>query len=191
MRQFKTFLFFSIFSILLSCNVYKNGQTVDDVYFSPALQLNQLTNHQDGNGYLDLSDRYLRMKSSNRRWFLFDEDFIYWNNSPWNNQFFFNPWYRERVFFDFGYNPYFNSFSPIYYNTAKRPSNYRPRTINLNNYSNNNTGGGSKIYTNTPSYRSSPLRTFETISNNKPNNSTNTSTNTAPVRTFTRGGGNR
>jgi hypothetical protein len=84
---------------LASCStVYKSGQTPDDVYYSPGVENtgNVYSDRNGGNedGYVDLNDRYLRMKSSSRRWSSFDDDFMYWNNPMWNNQFMFNTWNR-------------------------------------------------------------------------------------------------
>jgi hypothetical protein len=97
----RRFLLLSVLILSLgSCGtMYKSGQTPDDVYFSPAQELpvyvESEANRNNDDEYL--SDRYLRMKSSNRnRWSAFDDDFMYWNNPSWNNQFYFNsfrnPW---------------------------------------------------------------------------------------------------
>jgi hypothetical protein len=128
--------------------MYKSGQTPDDVYFSPGAERSgYVDNDRNGgydDGYVDLDDRYLRMKSSSRRWSTFDDDFMYWNNPSWNNQFMFNAWNRPGIswgmgnfgmgsmwgnpFFGMGsmypFNPhmgfntfYGNPFSPFYYGT--------------------------------------------------------------------------
>jgi hypothetical protein len=134
---------------LSSCStMYKSGQTPDDVYFSPGAERSgYVDNDRNGgydDGYVDLNDRYLRMKSSGRRWSTFDDDFMYWNNPSWNNQFMFNAWNRPvfgwgmgsmgmgsmwgNPYFGmgsmfmhdpfFGFNSFYGSpFSPFYYGT--------------------------------------------------------------------------
>ena len=117
-----------------SCStVYKSGQTPDDVYYSPGVEqsgyANSDRNAVSDDGYVDLDDRYLRMKSSSRRrWSSFDDDFMYWNNPMWNNQFMFNSWNRPMGGFwnspflggmgmgwgmgmgpNFGFNPFFGN----------------------------------------------------------------------------------
>jgi hypothetical protein len=85
-----------------SCSTYKSGQTPDDVYFSPGVEqagyvsTDNRNREVEENGYVDMDSRYLRMKSSSRRWSSFDDDFMYWNNPTWNTQFMVNsfnsPW---------------------------------------------------------------------------------------------------
>lgn len=129
-----------------SCStVYKSGQTPDDVYYSPGVENtgNVYSDRSGDNedGYVDLNDRYLRMKSSSRRWSSFDDDFMYWNNPMWNNQFMFNNWNRPMGGMwgspwmsmgpNFGFNPFFgngmfmggfdpfwgNPFNPFFFGT--------------------------------------------------------------------------
>ena len=121
-------------TVLGSCStMYKSGPTPDDVYFSPAApesgyvsRENYDRNDRGGeyeDGYVDMSDRYLRMKSSSRRrWSTFDDDFMYWNNPYWNNSMMFNSWSRPGMGLSYGfgpmswgnpfmsYNPYMNPF---------------------------------------------------------------------------------
>jgi hypothetical protein len=77
--------------------MYKSGQTPDDVYFSPGVERSGYARTQeqadDEDGYVDMNDRYLRMKSSGSRWSTFDDDFAYWNNPTWNSQVSFNSFY--------------------------------------------------------------------------------------------------
>jgi hypothetical protein len=96
---------------LASCSTYKAGQTPDDVYYSPARKVTYAETQQqqprDGaqDEYVDMSDRYLRMKAANpTRWSTFDEDYMYWNNPTWNNAYAFNSLYS----------PYYSSmYSPM------------------------------------------------------------------------------
>ena len=149
-----------------SCStLYKSGQTPDDVYYSPGAERSGYVD-QERDGYVDLDDRYLRMKSSSRRWSAFDDDFMYWNNPGWNSQFMFNSWGRPMLGFGYGsmwgnpffggFNPYYgfnafhgNPYSPFYYGSPvviinkPVPTNPRangPRTFNLNTYRANTNG---------------------------------------------------
>jgi hypothetical protein len=156
---------------LSSCStMYKSGQTPDDVYYSPGQERAAVTEtiedqNQDGkytDQNTDVSDRYLRMKSSSQRWSAFDDDFMYWNNPSWNSQMTFNSWgnpyggigygtgfgygswYGGLGFGTFrGYPNYMNPFCPIYYGQpvviinpkpAGNPKANGPRTYNLNTY---------------------------------------------------------
>ena len=122
-------------TVLGSCStMYKSGPTPDDVYFSPAAPESGYVSRENyeryddrggsyEDGYVDMSDRYLRMKSSSRRrWSAFDDDFMYWNNPYWNNSMMFNRWSRPGMGLSYGfgpmswgnpfmgYNPYMNPF---------------------------------------------------------------------------------
>lgn len=96
--------------LLSSCtSMYKTGSTPDDVYFSPGQERNatasedRYRSYGEDDGYVDLSDRYLRMKSSGgNRWSAFDDDFSYWNNPSWNNPYLFNRWSRPGMGWNFG-----------------------------------------------------------------------------------------
>jgi hypothetical protein len=141
----KTRLLLLAFSALAlgSCGtMYKSGQTPDDVYYSPGIEdagyvRTEENRQEEEDGYVDVSDRYLRMKSSSQRWSAFDDDFAYWNNPTWNSQMMFNswrmpyypyygsgfswsigvgnywgnPWYGAG----FGWNSWYNPFCPVYY----------------------------------------------------------------------------
>lgn len=120
-------------TVLSSCStLYKSGPTPDDVYFSPGAPASGTASRERPDrydqgeyyedGYVDMSDRYLRMKSSSRRrWSAFDEDVAYWNNPYWNNSFMFNRWSRPGMGWSYGvgsmwanpymgYNPFMSPF---------------------------------------------------------------------------------
>ena len=70
-------------AVLLSCSAYReSASTPDDLYYSPGRDVPE-------QGYVDLSERYLRMRSSSPRWRSFDSDFYYWNFAP---GVFVSPW---------------------------------------------------------------------------------------------------
>jgi hypothetical protein len=105
-------------TVLGSCStMYKSGPTPDDVYFSPAAPESGYVSRENydryddrggsyEDGYVDMSDRYLRMKSSSRRrWSAFDDDFMYWNNPYWNNSMMFNRWSRPGMGLSYGFGP--------------------------------------------------------------------------------------
>jgi hypothetical protein len=155
-------------SIMMGCSTaYRSGQTPDDVYFSPVnesrggyVDVEEERNYRDSE--IPLNDRYLRMKAmGGSRWRAFDNDFAYWNNPYWNNSAYldFYPSYKSGLnwgggfgvgvgnpFFgptNFGYNPFFNPFSPynygrpiVVFNNVKytNPRANGPRIYNMNNY---------------------------------------------------------
>jgi hypothetical protein len=145
-----------------SCTtMYKSGQTPDDVYYSPGIEetgyANNDQNQNDDDGYVDVNDRYLRMKSSSQRWSAFDDDFAYWNNPGWNSQVMFNsfyspwgwstgwgvgvgygsPWgwsmnvgWGTGWYYPWGWNSWYNPFCPGYYGNPVvivKPVPYNPR----------------------------------------------------------------
>ncbi len=149
----------SLASIMMGCSTaYRSGQTPDDVYFSPVREESEYVSAERNDGYraseVPMEDRYLRMKSQRRsRWNTFDDDFEYWNNPHWNNRSYFDFYTSPGMFgannmyygnqFMFGNGVYGNPFSPVFYGQPViivnnvRPSAPRgnaPRTYNLSNY---------------------------------------------------------
>lgn len=148
----------SIASIMMGCSTaYKTGQTIDDVYFSPARPGSEYVNLEKNDEYraseVPMTDRYMRMKAfGGSRWNSFDDDYAYWNNPHWNNSSYFNvyPSYgysgMNSLYFgrpSYGISSYLNPFSPNYYgqpvvvyNTGKSmvSNSTGPRTYSLSNY---------------------------------------------------------
>jgi hypothetical protein len=121
-------LLFSVLCIglLTSCSTaFKNGQTPDDVYYSPGRELADTKKEeiqQDNGQYQEyissLDDRYLRMKVANRsRWSSID-NFDYWNDSRYD----FNSYnyYNNHNPYT-TWNPYWNTSS--YYYGSYYPGN--------------------------------------------------------------------
>jgi hypothetical protein len=88
----KNYFIFSVLAITIfsSCATYKNGQTPDDVYYSPVIGVaaekiqNNTTARNEYENYVSSDDRYLRMRVANRdRWSAMD-DFYYWNDPRFN-----------------------------------------------------------------------------------------------------------
>lgn len=98
--------------LLSSCaTAFKNGQTPDDVYFSPAREITAVEEEviperekQQYQEYISsMDDRYLRMKVANRnRWGSLD-NFDYWNDSRYD----FNNYYNGS---------YYNNLNPYAWN---------------------------------------------------------------------------
>ncbi len=127
----KSFLLLLMFVLVLtSCSsVYKSGQTPDDVYYSPERQRDEYVRVDERREpqyqqYDELSreDRYLRMKTRNRRYGLLEEDIdLYAYNG--SNYYRYNDYYRMNAF---RYNPAmwnwnmrfggFNGYDPFFYN---------------------------------------------------------------------------
>jgi hypothetical protein len=139
MKSYLPLLTFVI--VLTSCSsVYKSGQTPDDVYFSPERQRDEYVRVDERrerqyqqNDELSREDRYLRMKTRNRRYGLLDEEVDYYAYNGGNyyryndyyrmNAFRYNPnmWTWNMRFGGFhGYDPFF--YNPYYYN----PYHYNP-----------------------------------------------------------------
>ncbi len=137
----KSFFIIAIVSavMLSSCSVYRNGQTPDDIYYSPAREVNSgsyvqtRSSRDDGKRYNDYSnsrsgysayddfatmdDRWLMMRVRNPyRWSMFD-DYTYYNSfSPIGG--YYNPHFGGMGWGGFGYSPGwsfglgFGSYSP-------------------------------------------------------------------------------
>lgn len=139
--------------LISSCTTaYKNIQTPDDVYYSPAPGQKVYTQAENQNDYYS-DDNYLHMKAqNNNRWGGLD-DYSYWNDSRYlysnysyspyifNNCWscpssFYNPY---DIYFNYYYSPWNNWSQPyctvIYY---KNPTVYYGSTSgsNLSAYSN-------------------------------------------------------
>ncbi len=158
-RMNRIILAISLASIMMGCSTaFRTGQTIDDVYFSPARPGAEYVNLEEEDEYraseVPMTDRYMRMKAfGGSRWNAFDDDYAYWNNPHWNNSNYFNLhptfgysgmnslfWGRPMPF---GMSPYLNPFSPNYYgqpvivlNSSKSiaPNSTGPRTYSLSNY---------------------------------------------------------
>lgn len=109
-----------------SCSTaYKSAQTPDDVYYSPAKEVNYVaknTNTRDRyqENITSQDDRYLRMKVQNRdRWQQID-DYSYWYDSRYDYSNFYynnNPYFNNPHVFNNWRAPYLYTgcFSPNYY----------------------------------------------------------------------------
>ena len=84
----KIILAISLASIMMGCStVYKTGQTIDDVYFSPARPGAEYVNIEEKEEYraseVPMTDRYMRMKAfGGSRWNSFDDDYMNGMNGP-------------------------------------------------------------------------------------------------------------
>jgi hypothetical protein len=198
----KSYLPLLTFAVLLtSCSsVYKSGQTPDDVYFSPDRPREEYVRveRQTDRRYQELDeegreDRYLRMKTRNRRYELLDDyDYYAYNGA---NYYRYNDYYRMNAFrfnpswmnwnyrfggfntFDpFFYNPYY--FNPYHYSPYYSgvvygnvsPKFNRPRTANLNTFDAN----GNRYNSNAPKGNS---RTFSIGGSDRNENYRNSNSN--------------
>lgn len=153
----KSYLPLLTFAILLtSCSsVYKSGQTPDDVYYSPERQRDEYVRVTERNDRYyrseedDREDRYLRMKTRNRRYSLLDDNYDYYTYNGNNyyrysdyyriNSIRFNPnwWSWNYRFGGYNYDPFL--FNPYYCNPYYtgvvygnvNPRFNRPRQSNL------------------------------------------------------------
>jgi hypothetical protein len=129
-----------------SCTTaYKTGQTPDDVYYSPSRPQDEYVRVDDDREdeyrydeeYYD--DRYLRMRVRNRqRWSQLDDWYFYDRNygySYYNSLYWGNPWTPYATWNNF-YNPYCPT---IIVNPGVKNTYNKPRTSNLNTYTNTQT----------------------------------------------------
>lgn len=155
--------------IFASCSTsYKTGQTPDDVYFSPERQRDEYVRveEKDNRRYENTryqsteearEDRYLRMKTSYRRYSSLDDCDCYSYNS--SNYYRYNDYYRNNnySYYNTTWNPHIGLYNPYYYNPYYsnpyysgyvagnvRPVYNKPRGSNLNIYN----GSGNNYNTN-------------------------------------------
>lgn len=119
-----------------SCSTtYKNGQTPDDVYYSPARpvvaeekeEIRRESRHDDGR-YFSYGDRQILMGIYDPRWRYFNDDY----------HAFYDP-YRYGYNCGYYYNPYYYP-SPVFISGATiiDPKNRVPRMSNLGSYNYSN-----------------------------------------------------
>lgn len=150
-----------------SCSTaYKTGQTPDDVYYSPAREINN-ENRRDRDDRVSrntLGDYEITMGIRDRRWRDFRDEYSY-SYSPYN--------YATCNTYNYGYyyNPYYYPWA-IYTGkiTYSAPVNTTPRMVNLNAYNGYNSKVASGKTTGTISW-SNPSTQY-----NNSNRSSNRST---------------
>lgn len=151
----KTNLLLTLVSIVVlsSCSsIYKAGQTPDDVYYSPAREVQdeikvERRSDRYEDYYSDIDNNYLRMKVRNRnRWNSID-DYDYWFNSRYNycnnytsytySKIGWNTWYAgNNCSCNNNYYTYNNWRNPLFYVASyKNPKVYSGNTSMTNIYS--------------------------------------------------------
>ncbi len=131
----KILLFIFFVGLVSSCSTtYRNGQTPDDVYYSPVRPVDEIDSRTEQKkeepptvrrGYMD---RQIVMSIHDPRWRNFDDDF----------DAFYDP-YRYGYSCGYYYNPYYYP-SPVYITGAQiiNPKNTIPRMTNLGSYNYSN-----------------------------------------------------
>lgn len=182
-----------------SCSsTYKNTQTPDDVYYSPARSIEKDVRQEQVKRF-DPEEREIRMSAYDSRWRTlnnrynygynlspYDYDYGYNNYNPYSNSSYYSSYgkyggyygYNNNYYGNSGYyyNPYYASY-PIYIVTTTTPVNRTPRKVNLSGYGqNNNTRPISSINTNNS--RNNNSNTTNRTYNNS--NSTRNKTYTVP-----------
>lgn len=127
-------------ALLASCSsIYKNGQTPDDVYYSPVREgVKEETKRNEERVNTAEDDNYLRMRVRNQmRWRTID-DFSYWNDSRFNlgncNNFYFNNNINN------GWNSHFynNGWNNNFYSFSNNNCNWNNSFLGWNSWGNNN-----------------------------------------------------
>lgn len=192
----KFLLFILSAAVFSSCSSsYRNGQTPDDVYYSPVKAVEEDTRQEEEYSRTTVhaaEDRQIRMSRYDRRWRDFDDDY----NCRYDP-------YRYGYSYGYYYNPYYYP-SPVYISgyPVINPKNTTPRMTSLGSYNYTNMvvvnpkSGPSQVIKSQRRYNnsnnSSYIRRVITPSNN--NNSYNPSDNN--TRSYTpsnspSSGGNR
>ena len=186
---------------LASCSVYRQGQTPDDVYYSPVREQDSYVaanknndRYNDRNDYYNPDDNYLRMRVRDRyRWSSFD-DYSYMNDWQYSGGY-YSPYYYSpygyaynnpyMMYSPFGFNAYWNSYYSwnSFYNPycpgiivvspKTNPVAYNNvRNFRLNSYTNN-------TYSNTNGNRGVMLNSSRYGSSNPRYNNSNYRTNSS------------
>ena len=112
MKKYYSYFAFLAVIIFSACtSSYKSTQMVDDVYYSPARNINTYENRQeDVVRYADPDERMIRMRAYDPRWRYLDYDYNYYGYqySPYyygyNSGYYYNPYYYPVPVYS--YNPY-------------------------------------------------------------------------------------
>ncbi len=207
----------SAFTLASCSSTYKNTQTPDDVYYSPAREVvktetKTVQPNRDLMKRYDFEEREIRMSAYDSRWRSLNNRYNYgYNLSPYDYDYgyqsynpYYNPYqsnigyhgYNNNYYGNSGYyyNPYYSTY-PIYIVTTTSPVNRTPRKVNLSGYGqNNNTQpiSGIKTMNNTGSnsgngYNNSNSRSRQY--NNSNSNSNNGYRPTAPQQTSSENSG--
>ncbi len=152
--------------IFTSCSTsYRNGQTPDDVYYSPTKVItenNDRDNRDDygGDDRIGYEERQIRMNAYDPRWRDLDRFYDY--------DYRYNP-YSYGYNYGYYYNPYYYN-SPVYFPGVfvVNPKNNTPRMTSLGSYSNN----GVEVV-NTKANTRSNTGNYRTYNNSNSNNGTN------------------
>jgi hypothetical protein len=153
----------SLALVFAGCSTsYQTGQTPDDVYFSPERQRDEYVRVEEKNdrqyrnsdyqiSEVEREDRYLRMKTSYRRYSILDNYDTYGYSG--SNYYRYNDYYRNNNYncYNTNWNSKWGSYNPYYYNPYYsnpyysgyvagnvRPVYNKPRGSNLNIYNGNN-----------------------------------------------------
>ena len=163
----KFLLFVISAAAISSCSTaYKNTQTPDDVYYSPArVEEDSYVEKEKDKVKADnyFEDRQIRMAVYDRRWRDFDGDYDYR----------YDP-YTYGYTYGYYYNPYYCHY-PVYITNVSivNPKNTTPRMTNLGSYN-----------TNSLSYTNTKLSSYNRISSQRAYNNSNNN-NTFIRRIFT------
>lgn len=151
---------FSAIAIISSCSTaYKNSQTPDDVYYSPASGTEKYISREKETytRRYDTEERQIRMRVYDYRWRSLDYDYDYGcSYSPYyygyNHGYYYNPYYYPV---------------PVYnYGPVVNPKNNTPRMTNLSSYQNHVAVKNSKS-----GYRTTPVNSARVYNNNTSSNS--------------------
>lgn len=118
-------------ALFSSCSTtYRSGQTPDDVYYSPAREVeeNYQVRTEDKKRPEVYYDRSIRMAVYDRRWRYWNDEFDYY----------YDP-YHYGYSYGYYYNPYYCHY-PVYITnvTIRDPKNHTPRMTYLGSYANSN-----------------------------------------------------
>ncbi len=154
--NFKILLLIISVAAISSCSTaYKNGQTPDDVYYSPVRVVEEDYRQEKKEVQnTNPEDRQIRMAVYDRRWRNFDDDFNYR----------YDP-YTYGYSYGYYYNPYY-CYYPVYITNVyiSNPKNTVPRMTNLGSYNNTSYELLNTKYT--PSTRQVTRRTYNNSNDN-------------------------
>ena len=174
------FLLFALSAgVISSCSsTYRNTQTPDDVYYSPAKVVEENIRHDEQKDEVkkgDYEEREVRMAVYDRRWRDFNDDYNY-RYDPYN----------YGYSYGYYYNPYYCHY-PVYITNVAiiNPKNTVPRMTNLGSYNNNTTAVTSSKYGS-----NTRLNTYRPYNNSNSNNTYIRRILTAPTNNYSNANSN-
>ena len=194
MKQQSLALAIAIIAFSSCSTIYRNSQTPDDVYFSPAPIQEEYVRVESGKEKYNYSDsyyddRYLKMKVTDRnRWNDLDDWFAF-DRYSYRYNYYYGTYYNPYTTWNYYHNPYFHNTIIVVHpqQSTKTVNIVKPRPFSITAYSNsnyNNINSKGKFSNTVNVIRAAYNNSNNNYSNRQNNNSNYSPVYSQPVRTY-------